>query len=416
MPDNVLGVLFQDIADAIRAKTGGTDTMKPAEFPTQIANIPVGGGGSSADVRYVTFIGADGTELYKKPVAVGDDCVDVAAKGLISTPTKESTVAEVYTYSGWSLTEGGATSSSALKNVTEDRTVYAAFTASVRYYTITYYDSDGMTVLKTASLAYGSNPNYMPEKEGHSFVGWTPEMVTVEGDASYTAAWIEAVSFASGSWADIAEVCESGEAANHFKVGDTRIEQNGDNTFEYRIIGINFDDKADGSGKTGITVAVTGANRTLETMVFSEYQFRWYNSRLNFGSDVRRWLLETFVTTLPEQVQNIIKSITKTTCEWYEGTKSVVTTETIFIPSAQEIGSRWGTKSSTSIATEPLGQYPYLSEQANRVFYDADGTAIRWWMRTADNKSAYAIDADYKSASYCNSQTNIFGVLPCFCI
>jgi hypothetical protein len=45
MADNVLGVLFQDIADAIRTKTGGTDTMKPNEFPTQIANIPVGGGG-----------------------------------------------------------------------------------------------------------------------------------------------------------------------------------------------------------------------------------------------------------------------------------------------------------------------------------------------------------------------------------
>ena len=36
---------FQAIADAIRAKTGKSDTMKPAEMPTEIANISGGGDG-----------------------------------------------------------------------------------------------------------------------------------------------------------------------------------------------------------------------------------------------------------------------------------------------------------------------------------------------------------------------------------
>ena len=40
---NVLSNLFGDIADAIRAKTGGTGTMKPAEFPAEIAAIETGG-------------------------------------------------------------------------------------------------------------------------------------------------------------------------------------------------------------------------------------------------------------------------------------------------------------------------------------------------------------------------------------
>jgi hypothetical protein len=39
MAENVLGTLFSDIADAIRSKTGSTETMKPAEFPEQINNI-----------------------------------------------------------------------------------------------------------------------------------------------------------------------------------------------------------------------------------------------------------------------------------------------------------------------------------------------------------------------------------------
>ena len=50
---NVLGNLFGEIANAIRAKTGGTDTMKPAEFPTQIAAIPTGGG-TSGEIKYAS--------------------------------------------------------------------------------------------------------------------------------------------------------------------------------------------------------------------------------------------------------------------------------------------------------------------------------------------------------------------------
>ena len=42
---NALGTLFQNIASAIRAKTGETGTMKPAEFPEKIAAIETGGGG-----------------------------------------------------------------------------------------------------------------------------------------------------------------------------------------------------------------------------------------------------------------------------------------------------------------------------------------------------------------------------------
>ena len=41
---NALGTLFQNIATAIRAKTGESGTMKPAEFPEKIAAIETGGG------------------------------------------------------------------------------------------------------------------------------------------------------------------------------------------------------------------------------------------------------------------------------------------------------------------------------------------------------------------------------------
>lgn len=45
MADNVLGTLFQDIADAIRRKTGDTAKIVPADFPKEINSIVVGTGG-----------------------------------------------------------------------------------------------------------------------------------------------------------------------------------------------------------------------------------------------------------------------------------------------------------------------------------------------------------------------------------
>lgn len=45
MAENVLGTLFGDIADAIRGKTGGTETMKPADFPYEIKDIETGDSG-----------------------------------------------------------------------------------------------------------------------------------------------------------------------------------------------------------------------------------------------------------------------------------------------------------------------------------------------------------------------------------
>lgn len=191
MPDNVLGVLFQDIANAIRTKTGGTDTMKPAEFPTEIANIPVGGG-SVEGVHFVTFMSEDGTkELYKRPVADGDDCADIVTRGLISTPTKESTVSQTFTYSGWSLTDGGAASSNALKAVTEDRTVYAAFKATARKYTARFYDDSG-ALMQESQVAYGTQAT-PPDttKDGYTFNGWTPSDLTIYVDTDFYGTWTE---------------------------------------------------------------------------------------------------------------------------------------------------------------------------------------------------------------------------------
>lgn len=184
---NALGTLFGEIADAIREKSGESGTMKPAEFPAKIAAIPTGGG-SAAGAVTVTFCNYDGTELYSRQVFIGDDCPDPVTQGKISTPTKESTAQYYYTHNGWSTTEGGSASATALKNITADKTVYAAYSSAIRKYTVRFYDGD--TLMKTESVAYGSKatpPNTI--KDGFSFTGWTPSDLTIYADTDFFGAW-----------------------------------------------------------------------------------------------------------------------------------------------------------------------------------------------------------------------------------
>lgn len=57
---NALNTLFQDIANAIRDKTGGTETMKPAEFPNKIAEIE---GTGNATGLFMKFYGMTTSNL-----------------------------------------------------------------------------------------------------------------------------------------------------------------------------------------------------------------------------------------------------------------------------------------------------------------------------------------------------------------
>ena len=297
---NVLGTLFQDIANAIREKTGDTATMKPAEFPDKIAAIE----GSTVEsdlVKYVTFVSWDGSEEYgKRPVINGDDCPNPVTSGLLDTPVKESTITQNFTFSGWATTRGGAANSSALENITEDITLYAAFTASVRYYTITFYDDDKATVLNTEQVTYGGSSSYIPTKQNHGFVAWTPSPTNVTADMDCYASWV-LEGFIADSWETIAARAEAGTAAEYYNLGDTKNVQMtmSDGTtrnITVRIVGFGCDTLSDGSGMAGITIAQVG---------YMEETFKLY--QLYSGNEEST----NYLKYLPEDLQSVLKIVKK---------------------------------------------------------------------------------------------------------
>lgn len=124
MADNVLGTLFQSIADAIRNKTGKAGTIIPANFANEINSIVVGSGGSGGaetgvgDLKIAkgSFYGGDG---FRKTINHGlgtmPDLVVVWYSGLDSDVNGElsekaalsfscglrSSMSEVTTYKGY---------------------------------------------------------------------------------------------------------------------------------------------------------------------------------------------------------------------------------------------------------------------------------------------------------------------------
>ena len=132
----------------------------------------------------VTFKNEDGTVLSTQQVAYGSKPTAPA------NPTKTSTAAYTYTFNGWSP---------AVTTVTGDATYTATYTTQVRNYTITFKDSDG-TVLSTQQVGYGAVPTAPADPTKAStaqyhftFNGWSPAVVAVTGDATYTAGYLAEV-------------------------------------------------------------------------------------------------------------------------------------------------------------------------------------------------------------------------------
>ena len=126
----------------------------------------------------ITFQDYDGTELLTLDVM--EDSIPVYKGAMPARPEDD---VYVYTFSGWTPTIEAAISN----------TIYTAtYTATRKSYTITWLNEDGSLIDKTI-VEYGKTPTHAnPTKAAtaefsYTFAGWTPNVVAVTGDATYTA-------------------------------------------------------------------------------------------------------------------------------------------------------------------------------------------------------------------------------------
>ena len=130
----------------------------------------------------ITFNNYNGRQLWTTTVPYGETPVYNG-----ETPTRQRTQQYSYEFAGWSPE---------LATVSGDATYTALFNAIVNQYTVVFQNEDG-TELDRQMVDYGTMPEYQgetPTKEPdaeyrYEFAGWTPRIVAVFTDATYTATY-----------------------------------------------------------------------------------------------------------------------------------------------------------------------------------------------------------------------------------
>lgn len=174
-----------------------------------------------------------------------------------TTPTRPSTAQYTYSFSGWSRTMGGSADANALKAVSADRTVYAAFTATIRTYTV-YFQANGSTLQTVQNVPYGGTATYTgstPTKSGvdnpsdYPFLGWSPAPTNITGNTTCVAQFGSPLEDAEieDSWDTILANVANGTYATKYNIGNYKpLDLGTEGIVNMQIVAKNADTLASG--------------------------------------------------------------------------------------------------------------------------------------------------------------------------
>ena len=152
---------------------------------------------TEAAKKYAVIFMDGETQISEQTVEANKEAVKPA------DPTKESTVGEVYTFAGWSLTDGGETVTDF--TIKADTTFYAVYTPATRQYKVTFMN--GSEKLSESDVDYNgvaASPTQTPAKEStvdtvFAFAGWsltengeTVTDFTIKADTTFYAVYTPA--------------------------------------------------------------------------------------------------------------------------------------------------------------------------------------------------------------------------------
>lgn len=302
-------------------------------------------------IHTVTFM-YNGEELHQTKAIDGYTCTDPLTTGDVKKQVKEMTPQYTFEHTGWSRTEGGAPDPDALANITEDTVLYAAFTETLRMYTVRFYDVDEL--VDTVSVPYGGTAVSTYAKKGYKISGYEPSNENITCDTDCTLQFVE-FTLNGATWAEINEISVSGKAADYFSIGDKKTVLLGSTTYTVMIADFNHDTLYGSTKKAGITFICTGVYNSAQKFA-SAKSYAWSNS------NIRTVCNNTIRTAMPTDLQEVIKTVTKGTYG-----KS----EIVWVPSAKEIGlSVYASQDNDGT------QYPIFTDDASRA------VGYQYWTRT----------------------------------
>lgn len=349
----------------------------------------------------VTFCNHDGTVVNTQLVREGGWAVDPVAAGYIDAPTKESDVEQHYTRAGWDLSLGP---------ITADTVITAVYTASDRFYRVTYWSDEAETYKKQEKsiIAHGSS-EYVgadPEKEGTIWIGWDAEASDVVSDLDIHPVFITPVlpehmpetfdylysddpdDDSALTLAEFYGIVTGGAARTYFQIGD-RIRMLVDSDvftdkdIVLKVCGFDHFRLADGSGFAGVVFGMEGLMNA---------GIRWLSASTNAGgweaSGLRKYLREAVYPELGPQWRAVIRNVQVRATEGGTSGEILVSEDALFAFSAAEVGYYadalpYSQEVDPEAAQVTLEAFTDNASRAKKTF-NGGGTAQAWWLRSPD--------------------------------
>lgn len=223
-----------------------------------------------------------------------------------------------------------------------------------------------------------------------------------------------AKTLADSTWAEISAASADGTASTKWAVGDEKtITLTTGEEVTLQILGFNHDDKADGSGKAGITFGMKNLLAAKYPMNSTETNKGGWNS-----SAMRTSTMVTLLSQLPSDLRSVIKGVSKKATAGNKSTSIITSTDSLFLFSRIELDA------TTMTGYKNEGeQYEYwktrnTSEDRKKYLSNGAGEYSAWWLRSPDttetNTFECVISASYGFTSY--PANSLYGVCFGFCV
>lgn len=224
----------------------------------------------------------DGTELLHT-----EEILDGGNGTYSGKPSRPSTPQYTFAFAGWSKTPNGSANTDALIGITANRKVYAAYTSTIRKYTVRFYNGNKL-LLTVTDVPYGGSAKYAgadPVHEGENpdawlWIGWDPSPNNITGDTSCYAqfTFIALEETITDSWEEIIASTKDGTYKDRYSIGDTKtIDLGTEGKVNMQIVAFDADDLADGTGKapiTWISEQLLATNRRMNQQLVTNYGYR----------------------------------------------------------------------------------------------------------------------------------------------
>ena len=382
----------------------------------------------------VTFQNHDGTVLNVQEIREGANAVNPVSAGMIATPTKDPSVDEVYSFAGWDVD---------YTNVRSDLTVTAIYAASVRKYTVRWWN--GSVLLYSETVEVYSNVSYagedlIPTETNAIWAGWDKDTTSITSDLDVRALFITPVlpsAVATGydylysdnaadksgyTLAEFYGIITLGQAKNYFKVGDkVKIMPNTNVFVDTEIIlsvyGFKHFKLADGSGEF--------ANVVFGMIGLMNANYQMNSSNTNVGgwdsSKMRTYLNESVFPALPRQWRAMIKTVEVLASAGNTSATIKTSEDKLFLFSRAEVGfNTTAVPYSNEVdADAEEVTFSLFTDNNSRIrkTYNGTGSAGSWWLRSpeASNTTNFCLVHTNGYSTNSNANTNN-GVSFGFCI